>query len=357
MLRDALGRETDVFTLQWHLTNACAGRCAHCYDRTSRDVLPLDAACAVLSDFVRFCWQRGVVGRISLTGGDPILYPGFWELYSAIAEAGLGVAILGNPIGAREIARLLAVQRPLYFQVSLEGRREQDDRARGEGHFDRTLTFLAEARRLGLATHVMLTLTRANLPEVLPLAEELRGRTDRLAFNRLAQVGEAQGIAAPTPAEYGLFLERYLIARRLNPILGLKDNLINAALARVAEHPFPGCTGHGCGAGFDFLALLPDGEVHACRKFPSLIGRVQATTLASLYDSPSAAHYRSGSRACRACRLRTRCGGCPAVTFGRGLDPLVDRDPDCLYEMGDWRSSLAPLPFWPYNAQGVQIRG
>ena len=32
--------------------------------------------------------------------------------------------------------------------------------------------------------------------------------------------------------------------------------------------PFGGCTGFGCGAAFNFMAVLPDGEVHACRKVP-----------------------------------------------------------------------------------------
>jgi radical SAM protein with 4Fe4S-binding SPASM domain len=116
--------------------------------------------------------------------------------------------------------------------------------------------------------------------------------------------------------------------------LGWKDNLINVALLRRGRPSFAGCTGHGCGAAFDFVALLPDGEVHACRKFPSRIGSVCESGLDALYASPEAQRYRAGSQACRACRLRPSCGGCMAVTYGRGLMPLRDRDPDCFYLEG-----------------------
>jgi selenobiotic family peptide radical SAM maturase len=332
MLRDERGRRTDVFTLQWHLTNACGSNCAHCYDRSARKTLAIEEARRVLGDFTAFCWRQGVAGRISLTGGDPLLYPDFWELYESVAEAGVPVALLGNPIGTDEITALLRVQRPLYYQISLEGRREHNDSVRGSGHFDRARAFLDAAERLGLPVHVMLTLTRSNIDEVVPLASELRGRAARLTFNRLAQVGAGASLAAPTSAEYSAFLERYLLACGSNPLLGLKDNLINVTRAQRGARPFPGCTGHGCGAAFDFLALLPDGEVHACRKLPSLVGHMRDESLDAAYHSTAASRYRRGSAACQACRLRPHCGGCMAVSFGRGRDPLLDRDPDCLYD-------------------------
>ena len=67
-----------------------------------------------------------------------------------IARAKIPVSILGNPIDAATIERLLGIQRPTYYQVSLEGLREHNDSIRGSGHFDRVMDFLAEARRSGL---------------------------------------------------------------------------------------------------------------------------------------------------------------------------------------------------------------
>lgn len=56
---------------------------------------------------------------------------------------------------------------------------------------------------------------------------------------------------------------------------------------------FPESTGSG--AAFNFMALLKNVDLNASRRF----------------------------------RLCSRCGGCPAVTQGAGLNPLVDRDTHC----------------------------
>ena len=176
---------------------------------------------------------------------------------------------------------------------------------------------------------VMLTLTRDNLDQVLPLAELLRGRTDSFTFNRLSQVGEGAKLQLPSPEAYRAFLESYLKATETNPILALKDNLINILYHHQGGDPFGGCTGFGCGAAFNFLTVLPDGEVHACRKFPSLIGNVLEQSLGEIYESEAAKRYRAGTRACRACPIRPVCGGCLAVVHGHGLDVFEDRDPYC----------------------------
>ena len=333
MLRDRwwFGRKTPAFTLQWHLTNACPYHCAHCYDRSPSPTLSLAQARGVVRDLRAFCRKHRVQPRISLTGGDPFLWPDFWEFYTALARGAMPVSILGNPISAEIIQRLLAIHPPTYYQVSLEGLAEHNDRIRGAGHYLQVMEFLAAAQKLGLRATVMLTLTRANLDQVLPLGEELRERTARFSFNRLSQVGQAAEMAAPTPAQFAAFLPQYLRARRGNPILGVKDNLFNIIRHHFQRPLFPGCTGFGCGAAFNFLALLPDGEVHACRKFPSPLGHIQEASLEAIYHSAAAQAYRRGPEPCHRCKLRNRCGGCLAVSFGAGLDPLKNRDPYCFW--------------------------
>ena len=323
------GRTTAVFTLQWHLTNACEGRCAHCYDRRELCDLPTADCLRILDDFQAFCRQRDIRGQICLSGGNPLLHAGFWEIYTAIARAGLPVSILGNPLDTPALARLLAIQRPAYYQVSLEGLRETNDALRGPGHFARTRDFLQAAKAAHLTTQVMLTLQRANLDDVIPLGLQLAPLIRKFTFNRLAQVGEARGLAIPSHAEYAHFLRDYLETAAAHPVFGCKDNLFNILRHAQRAPLFAGCTGQGCGAAFNFVAVLPDGEVHACRKFPSPLGRVPEQSLTDLYDSPCARNYRQGPRACRRCPLHRACRGCMAVIHGHGGNPLQDRDPQC----------------------------
>jgi selenobiotic family peptide radical SAM maturase len=213
--------------------------------------------------------------------------------------------------------------------VSLEGLPAHNDWVRGPGHFERTLAFLGVLKELGVSSMVMLTLTADNIDQVIPLTERLRGLVDDFHFNRLAMVGEGANLRLPTRERYARFLAEYLAAAEANPALGIKDNLINILRRERGEVPFGGCTGFGCGAAFNFLAILPDGEAHACRKFPSPIGNVVRDGLAQVYDSEAARRYRSGCSACRECAIRPVCGGCLAVAHGFGLDPLRERDPLC----------------------------
>ncbi|MHC1743582.1 MAG: thio(seleno)oxazole modification radical SAM maturase SbtM [Syntrophobacteraceae bacterium] len=321
-----------MFTLQWHLTNACPFSCKHCYDRSNRLELRLDEAMTVLDHFEAFCRRKRVEGRISLTGGDPLFYPFFWDLYGAIARKKFQISILGNPISIDDIKRLLNIQKPLYYQVSLEGLKENNDDMRGFGHFERVISFLKKAEDLGLRTHVMLTLTRANLQDVIPLGEFLRDLAYRFTFNRLSRTGEAVSMEMPTKGEYIEFLKQYILAAKSNSIFGFKDNLFNVIRHQLGRPLMAGCTGAGCGAAFNFVALLPDGEVHACRKFPSPIGNIDTMSLIEIYESAGAKRYRQGPAGCRKCSIRNSCGGCPAVTYGFGLDPLGDVDPYCFLD-------------------------
>lgn len=331
MLREHLlgGRRASSFTLQWHLTNACGLKCAHCYDRSSRAILRGPVAVGVLDDLVAFSKRHGVTAQVSFTGGDPFLHPDFWLLYREASRRQVRASVLGNPTEPEVLDRLLSLQDPAYFQVSLEGLEARNDAVRGKGHFARTLTFLEAAKARRITTHVMLTLTRDNLADVFPLAKALRGLAHRVSFNRLARVGEGAALEHPDTLALHAFLEEWSGAAERDRLLGRKDNLLNPLRARAGKPLFHGCTGHGCGAAFNFVALLPDGEVHACRKSPSLLGKLPGTTLQALWTSPLARRYREGSAGCQSCALQDECGGCLAVTHGEGRDPLVERDPQC----------------------------
>ena len=320
---------TDIFTLQWHVTQACDLHCKHCYDRSERAPMALDTSMAILDNFYDFCRRMHVRGQVTFTGGNPLLYPYLDDLYRAASQFGFGIAILGNPTPLDRIQRLLEIDRPLYFQISLEGLEKHNDYIRGKGHFDRSLAFLDGLRSLDIYTMVMLTLTRDNLGQVLPLAEVLKERADFFTFNRLSTVGEAAKLQMPEEAVYESFLREYAAAAAINPKMGLKDNLINIIRRENGDAPFGGCTGYGCGAAFNFLTLLPDGEVHACRKFPSLIGNIVEADLYDIYHGNLAARYRAGSQACGNCSLNIVCRGCMAIAYSLGGDVFTDKDPFC----------------------------
>lgn len=326
---DARFTRAEVFTLQWHLTQACDLSCKHCYDRSQRTDFPYERSLTLMQELRDFCWSRFVQPQVSFSGGNPLLHPRFFDIYQAAADHGLMSTILGNAASREQVERIMAIQRPVYYQVSLEGLEQHNDQIRGDGNFRRTIEFLQMLTEMGVPNMVMLTLTRANMDQVIPLAEVLEGITGGLTFNRLALFGEGSRLALPTPLEYKEFLKQYVAALPSHPVLALKDSLLNSVFEEQGQDLFGGCAGFGCGAAFNFVAVLSDGEVHACRKFPSPIGNIMSHSLEEIYRSETAARYRDGSTACNGCSLRAVCGGCLAVTASFGYDPLTSKDPYC----------------------------
>lgn len=324
--------QAPAFTLQWHITHRCDLHCKHCYDRSRRDDVGLEKGLDILDQMRQFCRQHHVYGQVSFSGGNPFLHPDFFELYRAAHERNLNCAILGNPVGEDRLERLLLIARPVFYQVSLEGLREHNDQIRGDGNFSAVFDFLELLQQKKIYSMVMLTLTQANMHQVLPLAELLRERVDLFTYNRLSMVGEGARLESPHPADYRAFVADYLRARQNNRIMALKDSLINIERDKRQQGLFGGCTGFGCGAAFNFVSLLPDGQVHACRKFPSPIGDMNQQSLQEIYQSERAQAYRRGCVECENCRLRPHCGGCLAVSYGYGLDPLLQKDPACFID-------------------------
>ncbi|MGW8161581.1 MAG: thio(seleno)oxazole modification radical SAM maturase SbtM [Desulfobulbales bacterium] len=324
-----------TFSLQWHITQACDLHCRHCYDRSSYTNLSLEQEIAILDDLAQFCADHKIHGQVTFTGGNPLLHPNFVKLYQEAAERGFSLAILGNPTTRDQIERLPAIQPLAFYQVSLEGLEQHDDYMRGRGHFKKTLAFLELLQELKIFSMVMLTLTRDNMDQVLLLAEILRDKTDLFTFNRLSAVGEGANLAGVAVEKYPEFLRAYDEAVALIHNLAPKDNLFNILYAQQNRPLFGGCTGYGCGAAFNFITVLADGSVHACRKFPSPIGNIIHDSLRTIYHSEKAAQYRNGAVACSTCAIRPVCGGCLAVAHSNGRNVFAQKDPYCFMDGGD----------------------
>jgi selenobiotic family peptide radical SAM maturase len=302
-----------TFGLLLQVTNTCNLHCRHCYDRSRRADMTVAQAAHVLDELERFCQRHWTEAHIDFTGGNPVLHRHFHEMYQEAVRRGYAVPIVGNPVPREQLDALCRIKPPAVYQVSLEGRRTHNDWVRGAGSYDRAMAFLGMLREAGVESSVMLTATGKNLGEILPLAALLEGRTNGFSFARLSRSGEGAALDQPDPARYRAFLQRYVEKAARSPISTFKENLINLTLAESGQDLFEGCTGVGCGAAFNFLAVLPDGGVYACRKFPSLIGNIYEQSLEEIYYSTEAARYRRGMRTCDGCPIRHACGGCMAV--------------------------------------------
>jgi MoaA/NifB/PqqE/SkfB family radical SAM enzyme len=271
-----------VESIIWDMTYACPLRCNHCYSESGRrpgvsrreDVLRIAEVIARVK-------PRGV----ALSGGEPLLAPGWEEAVQRLREAGLPVGLYTSGwIMDEALARRLA---DTFTRVCVSvdgGQARTHDKIRGRvGSFERAmaaLELLARERRERLARGapcyalgVEMTVMRSNLAETELLVRELSGRFPGLGVIQLGMVVPS-GLAAEEDFE-----ERELLSDEEAQAL-LADEARLASLAshgvRVAVSDVRSFFSHGePGAPrLPFAHLEPDGQLRAFETCEAKVGSV-----------------------------------------------------------------------------------
>ena len=342
-LRTAMTRP---FAFQWHITERCDQRCRHCYVFAARkERLPLkdvpdDAIPRILDNCCDMCETLGREPYFYITGGDPLLHHRFWDILALLKSREIGFSILGNPFHLTDAicARLKSLECDRY-QLSIDGMRHTHDSIRMDGSFDCTIEKIGVIRGAGIRCAVMTTVSRLNLreiPEVIDLV--VRHQVDIFAFARYCP-SSFDPETHVTPEEYRDLLEccwaRFEMHEDSETTFNLKDHLWTLFLHETGRFTVPDGLAQdriydGCHCGDSHLTILPDGAVHACRRFESRIGNALTDRLAEIFTGPRMDKHRDYGRfeKCARCELQRFCRGCPAVAYGYSKD-MYAADPQC----------------------------
>jgi MoaA/NifB/PqqE/SkfB family radical SAM enzyme len=151
--------------VQIHPTLRCNLACRHCYSLSGprQDLaLPLDTVLWLIGDLPGLGFDA-----ISLSGGEPLMWPGLGPALAAAREAGLLTALTTNlmPLTA---ARSSVLRRHLNFcAVSLDGVPDSHDAIRGRrGAFAIMQARLKMLRASGVPFGFIFTLTETNIEEL-----------------------------------------------------------------------------------------------------------------------------------------------------------------------------------------------
>ncbi len=297
--------------VQWMVTGACAGSCAHCMTAPglAQTPLTLEEARGLLDDVARLG-----VDELLITGGEPLERPDLPEIIDALRERGQRWSLNTARAPRGDALRAMEAWPPCFAAVSVDGPAALHDRLRG-----RTGAF-AEAQEaiavfLGLTDgHVAAgtTVTRLNLgllaetfPAVVASGASAWGLhlvvpEGRAAGNPdlLLRPDEVAGLIAFTAAKRAWF-----------PVT-MADELgyCGALEPLVRDRPF------FCGAGRTQCVVLPDGAVTACTTFDPrhVAGNVRHRPLPEIWATGFAGLRRAApDPACAACAFAPAChGGC-----------------------------------------------
>lgn len=331
----------DEFYFQWHLTERCNQRCAHCYHDSyaSSKEMGLSDLQAVFVEMEKAlrAWNR--VGSFSLTGGEPFMRRE--ELFAVMSRLELSDAVgyydiltNGALISDEDALCLRKAAKLRRVQVSLEGSSADiNDSIRGQGAFGRTLAAIDLLKSYGIEVAVMMTVTRQNKGSIAEMLDLLAAhKVSTFAIERFIPEGSGAELenAMLTPEEarevfetvYALGqAERRVRVLMYRPLFALVDS----------DDPTVGAM---CSVGTNALTIMHDGTVYPCRRLPVPLGHVLRDGLFKIwYDSDFLWKVRDPANLaeCAECDLVTVCRGCRAMAHFASGD-CFGPDPHC------WRS-------------------
>jgi radical SAM/SPASM domain protein of ACGX system len=290
-----------------------------------------------------------------ITGGDPILHSRFWDLLELLHGQGIPFTLMGNPFHlTAEVCRRMKALGCRKYQLSVDGLRETHDAIRKPGSFDATLQAIPLIREAGLDCAVMTTVSGTNIHEIPGIVDlVVENHVDIFAFGRYCPTSLAKAMSERThiePADYRALLEilwqRFERYRDSDTTFNLKDHLwtlflYEKGLFRIPEGLDPDTIYDGCNCANCHITILPTGQVMACRRFESPVGKlfegpgnVVTTPIYDIFTGEAEEVYRQCEKMekCARCELLRFCRGCPAVAYGYHHSFFAP-DPQCWKEI------------------------
>ena len=269
-----------TFGFQWHITDRCNLRCAHCY-QDSFAPLPAEnlANLKKLADRV----FKGLADRritVNLTGGEPLLVPWLFDLidYLQAFENLEEISLITNgTVATPEV--LDGIRRSgkiRYLKVSLEsGIHEVNDFIRGAGNLAKVSDGILHYRRVtDKPVILMVTLGGYNLDSI---EETVRYAgfvgAAGIIFERFIPLGHGRKLDGQVLSADEWSQAVATIARASGPGVDPRALAPYRAFWLWLD---PGRTeklqGALCNLGDESMALMPDGTVYPCRRLPVPVG-------------------------------------------------------------------------------------
>ncbi|MGQ9509593.1 MAG: radical SAM protein [Thermodesulfobacteriota bacterium] len=145
--------------LELQITDRCNLRCRHCYlGESHHQDLPFEKIKQILQEFEEI---QGL--RLLISGGEPCLYPHFWELNEIIRDYEFRSILLSNgTLITREVARRLKVHE---VQLSLDGMEEGHESLRGKGTFQKVIQAIDNLKEASVRVSIATMIHQKNLKE------------------------------------------------------------------------------------------------------------------------------------------------------------------------------------------------
>lgn len=292
--------------LNIYLTNACNLSCTHCFMKAGKR---LDHELQT-EDWIRVLNEFADAGgtSITITGGEPLMYPGFKTVLETAKQKNLQTTVLTN--GILWTDELIDQLSPLMaeVQISIDGVDDASNaKVRTAGVFNKLVDHVVRFSKNGLRVSVATTFTDDNIDSAdryVELVNRINKATNKQVFFKLTKKLLPGRTTNYTAEENKIYDAR---------IRKIEDHIdATAKYEAFMDGHTPNLVAINCG--FGGLSIAADGNVYYCNRvleIPSQ-GNVQQHSLAYFLKKGEEAHLATGvdfTEPCKGCALRYICGG------------------------------------------------
>ena len=327
------------------VTTRCNSACTHCFARAGRGRfvhMELETALAVLREGFAIGYRN-----LHLTGGEPLLWPHFFDVIEKALDAGYEKVFFntnGTLLDAETARRLAACgdnnNEALSLSVSLQGPRRLHEGVRGEGSFDKALAGLEEALGAGLSVSVFTTAGQSlldDLPRFAGWLHEHYPQMQRLTLIQMIRVaGDAFDLSSEllSPSDFiRLVQTASLLGLYGIPVAILENPLANVAAKRLGVPWIPKAPAlHREGR----VVVMADGSItlsHSTRE--SMGSYVPGMLEKVLCSDPYREWVAEDSETCPGCRYREFCRAEGMVRPSEWYRDMVVGVPYCVRVMSE----------------------
>ena len=327
------------FYFQWHITERCNLRCRHCYhdEYGSSHELGLNDLFSVADKMDATLEKWDIEGSLSLTGGEPFMVrEKLLPLMGHIEGLGkikyFDILTNGSLLDENVLGELKRCAKLRRVQVSLEAADPTlNDRIRGEGSFQRTLSAIRLLKKHGFQVAVMMTVSRINANEVEALVNLLEQEdVDTFSAERFIP----EGAGASLKADFLTTSEVRQVFQRLHTLATAERKtriLLYRPLFALLDGNDP-TVGALCSVGNNALTIMHDGTIYPCRRLPIPIGNALSDSFYKIWYTSEVLwkirNPRNLKGKCADCDLIPLCRGCRALAYACTGDYLAE-DPQC----------------------------
>ena len=314
------------------LTLRCNLRCSHCYNFDRDAPRPARAPELAFDEILRLMDDLRSAGTLflSLTGGEPMTHPRFWDLLDEAARRRFAVTLLtnGTLLEDGDVDRLARHRNLWQVSLSLYGATAatHEGITRTEGSFRRTTDGARRLRARGIPSMLKFLIQEANAGETAAMIG-MAGEMDLPCVVDTSLTARYDGASAVPEGRLGPAALEALYRGPLQPLLTRGD-------------PDPSDDDFKCNCARGNAAVSSSGDVWPCIAAPVPAGNIRERRFGGIWnDSPVFRRIRGLRLAdfatCAPCRLKAWCNrnpGTPWLLRGdyTGADPWTCREAEII---------------------------